>query len=141
MAHNPLMGTWRLVSFELRTEDGEASYPFGPDAIGYIMYNEDGFMSVSFMSANRRKFASADIKAATAEERAAAAEGFLTYSGRYEIQGDKVIHHIEVSFFPNWVGTDLVRTFEVEGDKLLLRIPPFTIGGRVQTGRLVWRPA
>jgi hypothetical protein len=40
MESNPLIGTWRLVSWENRSvEDDEVSYPLGKDAEGYIMYN------------------------------------------------------------------------------------------------------
>jgi len=66
MAQNTFVGTWRLVSFGLRsTKDNQVSYPFGQEAVGYLMYSEDGYMSVSFMSANRSKFASGDIRGGT----------------------------------------------------------------------------
>jgi Lipocalin-like domain len=46
MTPNPLIGTWRLVSWENRSlVDGQISYPLGKDAAGYIMYNQDGYMS------------------------------------------------------------------------------------------------
>ena len=44
---NPLIGTWRLTSWETRSVDGEISYPLGKNAVGYIMYNEDGYMFVA----------------------------------------------------------------------------------------------
>ena len=34
MTENQLLGTWRLVSFELRDAEGQAIYPYGQDAIG-----------------------------------------------------------------------------------------------------------
>jgi len=35
MASNPLIGTWRLVSWENRSvEDGQVSYPLDEDATG-----------------------------------------------------------------------------------------------------------
>ena len=60
-------------------------------------------MSVAMMAANRLKFGAGDIAIAggTDEEKVAAADTYLSYCGRYEIQGEKVVHHIEVSFFPN----------------------------------------
>jgi hypothetical protein len=43
MASNPLIGTWRLLSWETRSlVDGRVSYPLGEDAVGYIMYGQDG---------------------------------------------------------------------------------------------------
>lgn len=41
MESNPLVGTWRLVSWENRSVvDGEVIYPLGEDAVGYIMYGQ-----------------------------------------------------------------------------------------------------
>lgn len=34
---NPIVGTWRLVSFEVRSAADRVSYPYGPDALGYII--------------------------------------------------------------------------------------------------------
>jgi Lipocalin-like domain len=46
MASNPLIGTWRLLSWQNRSvEDGQLSYPLGEDATGYIIYNEDGYIT------------------------------------------------------------------------------------------------
>ena len=61
VAQNPFIGTWRLVSCELRRADGQVSYPVGRDPVGYIIYNPDGYMSVAFMSADRPKFAAGDM--------------------------------------------------------------------------------
>lgn len=139
MAQNPFVGTWRLVSLELRRADGQVSYPFGQDAVGYIMYSQDGYMSVAFMSANRQKFAAGDILRGTVEEKVAAADTFVSYCGRYEIQGDRVIHHIEVSFFPNWIGVNQERFYSLDGDTLSLFTPPLLLGGLQQVAYLVWQ--
>jgi hypothetical protein len=125
MTKNRFIGTWRLVSCEVRSADGRVSYPYGQDAVGYIMYSKAGYMSVAMMNANRPKFASDDLKEATAEEIRKAGSTYLSYCGRYEIQGDKVIHHIEASSFPNWIGVDLERDFEFHGDRLTLIAPLF----------------
>ncbi len=98
-----LVGTWRLVSFHLRTLDGQLTYPYGPDAVGYYVFSESGYMSVALMPANRRKFVVGDIMGGSTDEKVAAAETHVSYSGKYEIQGDKLVAHPEVSFFPNWV--------------------------------------
>jgi len=138
MAENPFIGTWRLVSFEIRRADGQVRYPLGQDAAGYIIYNEDGYVSVAIMSPNRPKFASGDIFGGTTEEKVAAADIYISYCGRYEIQEDKVIHRIEVSFFPNWIGADQERIFDLDGERLSLSTPPFLIGGVQQTAHMVW---
>ena len=138
MAQNPFVGTWKLVSCELRKANGQISYPLGQDLVGYIMYNPDGYMSVAFMSANRPHFAAGDIRGGTTEEKVAAADTYVSYCGRYETQQDKVIHRIEVSLFPNWVGVDQERIYQFEGNKLSLSTPPFLVGGSQQTAHLIW---
>jgi hypothetical protein len=71
MASNPLIGTWRLLSWENRSvEDGQLSYPLGEDATGYIIYNEDGYMFVAIMAPHRLRFAHDDLLSATKEEEA-----------------------------------------------------------------------
>jgi hypothetical protein len=136
-----LVGTWRLLSCELRTADGGVTYPWGPDAIGYLIYTPDGHMAYQVAVADRAKFASSDLYAGTVEEKLAAAETFQSYCGTYELQGNKVVHHVEVSSFPNWVGGDQVRFVELTGDHLSLSSAPFVVGGLPQTAHLSWRRA
>jgi hypothetical protein len=138
MTQASLVGTWRLVSLESRTADGQVSYPWGTDAVGYIIYNEDGYMSVAIMGSNRSEFASGDIKGGSTEEKAAAADTYISYCGRYEVQGDTVIHHIELSLFPNWVGVDQKRALQFDGNRLLLSTPPILVEGTERTSHLIW---
>ena len=141
MRDHPFVGAWRLVSYEARTAEGEVSYPLGRDAIGYIMYTPDGYMSVAMMSANRANYASGDLRGGSVEENLAAAETYISYCGRYELNRDEVVHHVEVAFFPNRVGTSQVRNFKISGDTLSLSTPPMLIEEKQQTGHLVWQRA
>lgn len=93
------------------------------------------------MTANRPRFASGDAGGGTTEERLAAADTYLSYCGRYEVRPDKVIHHVEVSLFPNWIGMDQERFFEFDGDRLSLSTPPFLVSGKQQSARLIWERA
>ncbi|MFW9259890.1 lipocalin-like domain-containing protein [Nostoc sp. CALU 546] len=138
MVENQFIGTWQLVSWENRDSDGNVIYPYGQDAIGYIMYNADGYMSVNIMMANRSNFASEVILTGTTEEQAVASQSYLAYCGNYEIQSDKIIHYIATSLFPNWVGTVQERFFQFEGDRLVLSTPPLSVSGKQQTAHLTW---
>jgi hypothetical protein len=73
------------------------------------------------------------------EEKVAAADTYISYCGRYEIQGDKVIHSIEVSFFPNWIGVKQERIFEFDGDRLSLSTLPALLDGKQQTAHMIWK--
>ena len=138
MSREQFIGTWKLISLELRSSNGEVTYPFGRKAIGYIMYTDEGYMSVGFMKADRPKFVSEDIMKGTAEEKISALETFQSYCGRYEVSDNTVVHHIEVSSFPNWSGVDQERFFEFEDNRLKLSTPPLPIGGINQTAHLIW---
>ncbi len=138
MADNPLVGTWRLVSFEVRGADGRVRFPYGRDAAGYIMYGADGFMSVQFGPADRPRFADDDFGGKSDGEWAAIARGYTSYCGRYELRGDRVLHHVELSLFPNWVGQTQERFLSLDGDRVTLRTPPFRVRGEERTGVLVW---
>ncbi len=139
MTPNPLIGTWRLMSWENRSIDGQKiSYPLGRDAVGYIMYSQDGYMSVTIMRPNRAKFAAGDLLGGSIEEKAQAAETYVSYCGRYEFRGDTVIHHVELSSFPNWVGVDQERLVKLKGNRLTLSTRPILLGGIEQTAHLNW---
>jgi hypothetical protein len=131
------VGTWRLKLWETRTADGRVAYPLGRDAVGYLIYTAGGYMAVTMMRVNRPAFASDDLLGGTLEEQATAAAGYVTYCGRYEIRDGTVVHHVELSLFPNWVGSTQVRFAGVEADELTITTEPLAIGGET-INRLVW---
>ena len=88
MASHPLVGTWRLVSWENRSAvDGRVSYPLGRDVVGYIMYGDDGHVSVAISRPDRAKFATEDLLGGEAQERAQTAGTYVSYCGRHEFRG------------------------------------------------------
>ncbi|OUL28308.1 lipocalin-like domain-containing protein [Nostoc sp. 106C] len=136
---NNLVGTWKLLSCETRTANGQIFYPLGDNPSGYIIYTDNGYVSVAMMRANRPQFQAGDIAAGTVEEKVAAADSYISYCGTYEFQADKVIHHVEVSFFPNWVGANQVRFAQFNGEQLTLRTPPILVNGIEIVGNLIWQ--
>ncbi|WP_218776780.1 lipocalin-like domain-containing protein [Nostoc sp. T09] len=136
---NNLVGTWKLLSCETRTANGQVFYPLGDNPSGYIIYTENGYVSVAMMRANRPQFQAGDIAAGTVEEKVAAADSYISYCGTYEIQDNQVIHHVEVSFFPNWVGVNQVRFVKLNGDILNLSTPPMLVNGIEIVGSLIWQ--
>ena len=87
----------------------------GPDPNGYVLYTADGRFSITISRRGRARFAAGDLLSGTTEEKARAMEGFVAYAGRYGFHGDRVIHHVELSLFPNWVETDQERWVELAG--------------------------
>ena len=137
------VGTWRLVSCEGRRSAGEVSRPYGEAPFGLLMYSADGYMAAFVMRPGRPPFASGDRFRGRAEELRAAHEGFQAYCGTYEVDWARarIVHHVAADFFPNYVGTDLVRHFVLENGTLVLETPPVVRGGETWTFRLVWTPA
>jgi hypothetical protein len=137
-ARGALLGAWRLLSWENRAADGQVTYPMGTDTLGYLLYTADGRFSVTISRRGRAWFAAGDLLGGTTEEQARAVEGFVAYAGRYSFYGDRVIHHVELSLFPNWVGSDQERWVELAEDRLTLRASPLLLAGKQQVPRLVW---
>lgn len=134
------VGVWTLVSTEHQRSDGEVVYPFGPDAVGRLIYTPNGHFFVGVMRRERTSFASGDFRQGTPEEIQAAYEGCLFYYGTYEVHEEGVvIHHVERSSFPNWDGGDQRRYFEFSGDRLKLWHDPILVGGVSITGILIWK--
>ena len=128
MKAEDIMGTWRGIGHDVTARDGTVTHPHGEKHPANIIYSPDGYVAVVVTRANRKKFTSrvsgSDISGATLEEKAGAAEGCVAYFGTYEVKGDRVIHHIKVSLFPNWEGTSQERFANLEGDRLTLSIAP-----------------
>jgi hypothetical protein len=139
MSSNPLVGTWRLLSWENRTLDGQVSRPLGDQASGYIAYTQDGYVFVAIMGAARRRFVAEDLLGGSTAEKADAAETYVSYCGRYEFHGETVLHHVELSLFPNWIDATQERLVEISGDRLTLSTRPLLLQGRQQTAHLLWQ--
>jgi hypothetical protein len=137
-SRHSVVGTWRLVSASAATEDGRRlDAPFGLNPTGVITYTREGRVT-AIISHGGRKPLTGDRISSPASERAEAFATFFAYAGRYSVTGDKVIHHVEISSVQNWVNTDLVRLFTIEGDRVTLRTPPLSVGGTIQTTDLFW---
>jgi hypothetical protein len=57
---------------------------------------------------------------------------------RDALVGARVIHHVELSLVPNWVGSDQERWVELAGDRLTLSASPLLLSGKQQVPCLVW---
>jgi hypothetical protein len=133
-----LVGTWRLVSFDVRDEEGRVTHPLGRDVVGFIAYAPDGHMAVQFGRADRAYLAVGDWAGATPAEIATAARDYFAYCGTYELRDGEVVHRVELSLMPNWIGGELVRLVAFDVERLTLSTPPTLVGGQQQIATLVW---
>jgi hypothetical protein len=140
MRAEDLVGAWRELGRETVGADGKVT----PDIprISQIMYTPDGFMGVVNTPANRAPVSETSnpmsLDGISAPERAAAAEGVVAYTGRYELKGDTVQHTIYSALNPNLVGTTQLRRATIVDDDLTLASLPDAKGNSF---RIRWRRA
>ena len=134
-----LIGVWKLTSFCAQDSGGQTVYPFGRDAQGRLIYEANARMAVQVMNPQRPEFPSGDPLLSSETEVRAAFGGYTAYYGTYSVHPDEqtIVHHIEVSLLPNWVGTDQQRHFEFDGTYLTLK-GPLLLGGIPWEVSLVW---
>ena len=129
-----LVGTYKLISFTSKFEDG-TSYEFlGALPVGYTVITPKVFTSI-LVSADRKPGNTADAKLALFNS-------IIAYSGPYTIEGSKLITHVEVSWNQAWTGTKQGRTWSIDGDKLTLITdwaPSVKDPSKKASGHLVWQ--
>ena len=134
-----LIGTWKLISASATSATGAVNTaPYGANLTGTLTYTADGRVTVLLSYGDRKWLSGSDRLAAPAAERAEAFSTFFAYSGRYSVASDRVTHHVDIASYPNWVNTDLIRVFVLDGNRLTLRTPPLSVGGTMTTSDLVW---
>ncbi len=95
-------------------------------------------MFVAIMAPQRLRFAADDLLSVTKEEQAQAEQTYVCYCGRYDFLGDRVVHHVEMSLFPNWIGGDQERLVDLRGNRLTLSTRALLLRGIQQTAHLIW---
>ncbi len=115
-----IVGAWRLKSFVRVTADGAQYDQLGAHPDGYLLYSADGRMSVLMVDGDRPAPKHSPPDPA---ERAALHETMLAYAGTYRVDGDKIVHHIEMAWDQTRIGSDQVRFFSFDGGQLRLRTP------------------
>jgi lipocalin-like protein len=118
----PFIGSWTLLSYELRLRSGEVEKPLGDRPLGRILYLKNGQMSAQVASAGLDLMANADPLEATPEEAGRAWRNYVGYWGTYSVDAAAgvVIHTVEGAWFPNWAGQKQVRQYRFTGDHLTL---------------------
>jgi Lipocalin-like domain len=131
-APNPLLGAWKLISFQTATEDGdERRDVYDPHPLGCLVITENRFTAILTASDQPR-----DADGAVLFERMTA------YTGRCRIESDKIITTVDVSWHPAWLGSEQIRFFKVDGDRLSISSLPQhhpKFPGRLVRGIVVWQ--
>ncbi len=122
-----------------RSPEGEEVHPYGEIPFGWLMYLRNGRMAVILMRPDRPNFEAASPLGGTREEIEDAYRGFDAYCGTYTFYSrrSRIVHHVEASKFPNWVGTDQTRSLHLESGRLCMSAP-LSVGGEVWDFEAVW---
>jgi hypothetical protein len=135
---NPFVGTWTLRSTERKSLDTDETTPlWGAHPTGTLIYTGDGRMSALVLAENRRAPASA---IPTEAEALSLFKSMVAYAGRYTVEPDRVIHHVEQSWNQAWTGTDVVRFYKFDANRLTLTTAPAPNprDGKMSVSTLVW---
>ncbi len=119
-----IQGVWRLVSFLEQRANGEWEHAIDAQAQGYISYWPNGRMQVLIGGGGRPRLRG-EWSQVPAQEKAQCLDKLVAYSGTYTVEADRVLHHVDVCWIPNWQGRDLVRlvSFPQPGQLLLATVP------------------
>src|SRR5208337_5040413 len=101
-----IVGAWRLVHSVEYGPGGAPHYPFGQDAVGYIIYSESGVMAVQI---TRRE------RAEDVQRLPGGLSDYLAYFGRYEMDTENQLirHFLEGQLHPGSFPDTLERKLQV----------------------------
>ncbi len=122
-----IVGTWKFVSWVYQDENNKTIHYFDTEAIGVLMYDENGNMNAQIMKSGRKGFISDAISGGTPDESKNAFDSYLAYFGTYyEASPGKVVHKVNGALFPNWLGNEEIRYGAIVEDKLIITTPPIS---------------
>jgi hypothetical protein len=126
-----IVANWNLVSvFTKDLATGKRDSPLGEHPTGHIIFTPQGRMMVLNVHEKR-------TPPKTDQDRIDLHKYMLAYSGRYEVTGDKIVTHVDISWNESLTGTDQLRLFKLEGDKLTIT-SPVNINNPSAWSVLVW---
>jgi hypothetical protein len=120
-APDSILGTWKLQSWVREIiATGKREDVFGEKPDGYLSYSSDGRMQAILVADKRMNPGSF---APTDAEKVKLYNTLSSYGGTYKIEGDKVVHSVDISWNQASTGTQLVRFYKLEGDTLTITVP------------------
>lgn len=133
-----IVGAWALVSVVYEdTATRERTPIYGEHPKG-VQIATAGGRWLALMTAQGRTVPKTD------DDRAQALKSMIAYTGRYRVEGGKVITKVEAAWNEAWVGGEQVRHIRFEGDKLFIESPPMphpNINDKTVRVIVVWQRA
>lgn len=139
MKENDLCATWELDRFWFTDEKGDEMDPLGTDPRGNLILGKDGNYAFTIMRVARTNYASGDLLGGTLAEKGEAADGYVSFGGRWQLDGEAITFDVTYSFFPNWVNKQQKRLASLGKNSLTLRTTgPILMAGRIHRGAARW---
>jgi len=107
-----LIGIWKLTAFDAEVQQtGERAPFFGAAAYGYLILTPEGRM-MALLTRKGREPGQSD------QQQAVLFRTMLSYTGTYRVEDGKFITDVDLSWNEVWNGTEQVRYFTLDGDRL-----------------------
>jgi hypothetical protein len=108
-----LIGTWKLITCDMEYQDSGAREPYFGAAppSGYLILTPEGRMIALLVSGERKP-------GQTDEQQAALFRTMIAYTGCYRLESDQFITTVDVSWNEAWTGTEQVRFYTLDGERL-----------------------
>jgi hypothetical protein len=137
-----IIGTWKLVSWKYSGENNTEVDFFGEKPMGILMYDSQGYMNAQLSRFGRTNFRSESLTGGSLEEMRDGYLSYAAYYGKYyEKSPGEIIHIVEGSLFPNWVGHEEIRYGKIKGEYLILSTPPIHAQGKEIIFNVTWERA
>ncbi len=131
-------GTYELIEkYSIKT-DGTKIHPWGQDVKGMIIYT-DTHVSAQLGVRVRDNLSTFNFRDAAADESQEAFTTYIAYFGTYEVKNGYVIHDVQQSLFPNWIGHKVKRYYRFEGEMLYLEAKEIAQTTGLEKTVLVWK--
>ena len=129
-----LVGAWELTTRSVRRADGTvvADAVLGDKPLGRLFYDASGVMALQMMRLGRRAAIGEPIDPKN-KGNSRVILGYGAYFGRFTVdtRAGTITHRVEGSLFPEDLGKDFVRNFELGGDTLTLKFTSVADGSEV----------
>ncbi|MBT1704050.1 lipocalin-like domain-containing protein [Chryseosolibacter indicus] len=137
-----IIGTWKLVSWTYKDAAGNIINYFSDNPVGILMYDQNGYMNAQLMKSGRANLQASSLMSGNLQETDGAYRSYAAYFGKYyEVSPGELVHEVEGSLFPNWVGQKETRYAKFEDGYLILSAPPVTIDGHETVFNVRWKRA
>jgi len=123
--HEKISGAWTLESFNIIEPNGKIRH-WGQNTTGLLLYNPDGYMSVSINRA---------LEPLDANSPKDLFDSILFYAGTYSTKDNIISHKVTNASNPSRIGKEMIRYAKLQEGLLELKSPVESFGQAV----LVWR--